>query len=135
MMFGNGHHDLFISMIVFLPVAILVSAASLCSNVNLLRRQAVSRRGQLLGRASSRLSGRRISVRRLAQEYVLHRDEEKHREETNGNNISLRQFYLAMLLLLVEVRSVLIGHAVANYPLLAMFALLADRTPPSSCSS
>ena len=109
-MFRDGHHDLFISMIVFLPVAILVSAASIGSNVNLLRQLAVARRDQLQGRASSRLSGRRMSVRLLAQAYVLRRDEEKHREETNGNNISLRQFYLAMLLLLVEVRSILISR-------------------------
>jgi hypothetical protein len=105
-MYRNGSHDLFIAMIVFLPLAILVSAASVGSNVTFLHRLAVFRRAQLQGRTSSCRSGRQISVQLLAQEYVLHRNQEKHREETNSNDVALHQFYLTMLLLLIEVRSI-----------------------------
>ena len=88
----DGNRDLFIAMIVFLPLAVLVSAVSIGSNFAFLRRLAVTRRAQLQGRTTS---GR-----------VLRRDHEKHREQTNGNDIALHRLYLAMLLLLIEVRSI-----------------------------
>jgi hypothetical protein len=88
----GGNHDLFVASLVFLPLAILVSAVSIGSNIALLHRLAVTRRAQLLGRTTS---GR-----------VLRRDHEKHCEAKNGNDIALRQLYLAILLLLIEVRPI-----------------------------
>jgi hypothetical protein len=105
-MYRHGTRDLFIATVVFLPLAIVVSAASVGSNVALLHRLAVSRRAQLQRHTSSCRFGRQVSLQLLAQEYVLHRDQEKHREETNGNDVALHQFSLAMLLLLIEVRSI-----------------------------
>jgi hypothetical protein len=44
---GGGTHDIFIALFVFLPLATLVSAVSIGSNISLLLRQAVFRRAQL----------------------------------------------------------------------------------------
>ena len=106
-MSSNGNEtnsDLFIAFCVFLPLATCVSATSIGSNIWLLRRQALFRREQLQGR---RLARRQDSIHGLqwfVKQYVFHRDEQKHREQTSSNDIELRQFYLAMMLLLLEVR-------------------------------
>jgi len=88
----DGNRDLFVAAIVFLPLAVLVSAVSIGSNVAFLHRLAVTRRAQLQGRTTS---GR-----------VLRRDHEKHCEAKNGNDIALHQIYLSILLLLIEVHSI-----------------------------
>ena len=98
----NG--DLFIAFCVFLPLATCVSATSIGSNIWLLRRQALFRREQLQGRRSARRQDSIHGLQWFVKQYVLHRDEQKHREQTSGNDIELRQFYLAMMLLLLEVR-------------------------------
>ena len=117
----DGNRDLFVAAIVFLPLAVLVSAVSIGSNVAFLHRLAVTRRAQLLGRTTS---GR-----------VLRRDHEKHCEAKNGNDIALRQIYLAMLLLLIEVHSIACCRSHGsnqNAKSAFYFARLADRTPLSS---
>ena len=118
----GGNNDLFVASLVFLPLAILVSAVSIGSNIALLHRLAVTRRAQLLGRTTS---GR-----------VLRRDHEKHCEAKNGNDIALRQIYLATLLLLIEVHSIALcrshGSNIQKCICAFWFARLADRTPPSS---
>ena len=113
----DGNRDLFVAVIVFLPLAILVSAVSIGSNIAFLHRLAVTRRAQLLGRTTS---GR-----------VPRRDHEKHREQTNGNDIALHQLYLAMLLLLTEVRSIACCRSHGSCKRASLIWRLADRTPPS----
>ena len=88
----DGNRDLFVAALIVLPLAALVSAVSIGSNIAFLHRLAVTRRAQLLGRTTS---GR-----------VLRRDHERHCEAKNGNDIALRQMYLSMLLLLIEVHSI-----------------------------
>ena len=97
--------DIFIALSVFLPLATLVSAASIGSNIWLLLRQAVFRRAQLqaLARQSARpTSARRLQLAWLVNQLMLRRDEDAHREEASRNDIALRQFSLGMLLLLLE---------------------------------
>ena len=104
-------------MIIFLPLAVLVSAVSIGSNVAFLHRLAVSRCAQLQGRTASGS--------------VLRRDHEKHREQTNRNDIALHQLYLAMLLLLIEVRSIACCRLHGSCKRTNLIWRLADRTPPS----
>ena len=95
--------DIFIALFVFLPLATLVSAASIGSNIRLLLRQAVSRRAQLQARRSARpTSARWLRLAWLVNQLMLHRDEDKHREKASRSDIALRQFSLGMLLLLLE---------------------------------
>ena len=98
--------DLFVALCVVLPLATTVSAASVGTNLRLLYEQTLFRRVQLLGgRESARRQTSAHELQWLVKQYVLHRDQEKHREKKVGNDIALRQFYLGMLLLFLEVRS------------------------------
>ena len=102
---GGTHGDIFIALFVFLPLATLVSAASIGSSIWLLLRQAVSRRSQLqaLARRSARpTSAQRLGLAWLVSQLMLRRDEDAYREEASRNDIALRQFSLGMLLLLLE---------------------------------
>jgi hypothetical protein len=100
---GGTRGDIFIALFVFLPLATLVSAASIGSNIWLLLRQANSRRAQLQARRSARpTSARRLQLAWLVNQLMLRRDEDAHRERASRNDIALRQFSLGMLLLLLE---------------------------------
>jgi hypothetical protein len=100
---GGTNADVFIAFFVFLPLAALVSAASFGSNIWLLLRQAVSRRTQLQARRSAKpTSAQRLRLAWLVSQFMLRRDEDKHREKASRNDIALRQFSLGMLLLLLE---------------------------------
>jgi hypothetical protein len=95
--------DIFIALSVFLPLATLVSAASIGSNIRLFMRQAVFRRAQLQARRSARpTSARRLQLAWLVNQLMLRRDADAHREEASRNDIALRQFSLGLLLLLLE---------------------------------
>jgi hypothetical protein len=102
----TGNIDLFLALCVVLPLATAVSAASIGTNLRLLYEQARFRRVQLGGRDSARSRCSANELQWLVRRYVLHRDQEKHREKTAGNYIALRQLYLGMLLLFLEVRSI-----------------------------
>ena len=84
----DGNRDLFVAALIVLPLAALVSAVSIGSNIAFLHRLAVTRRAQLQRRR------------------VPRRDHEKHCEAKNGNDIALHQIYLSTLLLLIEVHSI-----------------------------
>ncbi len=100
---GGTHGGIFIALFVFLPLATLVSAVSIGSNIWLLLRQAVFRRAQLQARLSARpTSARRLRLAWLVNQLMLRRDEDKHREKASRNGIALRQFSLGVLLLLLE---------------------------------
>jgi hypothetical protein len=100
---GGTHGDIFIALFVFLPLATLVSAVSIGSNIWLLLRQGVSRRAQLQDRRSARpTSAQRLGLAWLVNQLMLRQDEDKHREKASRNDIALRQFSLGMLLLLLE---------------------------------
>ena len=102
---SGGGTRIFIALFVFLPLATLVSAVSIGSNIWLLRRQAVSRRAQLqaLARRSARPTlARRLRLAWLVNQLRLRRDEDTHREKASRNDIALRQFSLGVLLLLLE---------------------------------
>ena len=95
--------DIFIALFVFLPLATLVSTASIGSNIWLLLRQAVSRRTQLRARRLARpTSAQRLRLAWLVGQLMLRRDEDKHLEKASRNEIVLRQFSLGVLLLLLE---------------------------------
>ena len=100
---GGTNADVFIALFVFLPLATLVSAASIGSNIWLLLRQTVSRRAQLQARRPARpTAAERLRFAWLVNLLMLRRDEDKHREKASRNDIALRQFSLGMLLLLLE---------------------------------
>ncbi len=120
-----GETDLFVTLCVVLPLATAVSAASVGTNVRLLYEQARFRQVQLGGRESVRSRRSAIELQWLAMRYVLHRDQEKHREKMAGNYIALRQFYLGMLLLFLEVRSI-------SYPLCWLRNAVYRRRLPGS---
>jgi hypothetical protein len=101
-----GQIDLFVALCLVLPLATTVSAASVGTNLRLLYEQTRFRQVQLGGRESTRSRCSASDLQMLVKRYVLHRDQEKHREKTVGNGIALRQFYLGMMLLLLEVRSI-----------------------------
>jgi hypothetical protein len=104
---SGGGTRIFIALFVFLPLATLVSAVSIGSNIWLLLRQAVFRREQLQARLSARpTSARRLRLAWLVNQLMLRRDEDAHREEASRNDIALRQFSLGMLLLLLDIDSV-----------------------------
>ncbi len=107
---------------VFLPLALLVSVASIVMNALLLRKQ-VRRRlaqaqpvipheavlqasGPLLSQPSSdgpsAAGARRPLFSQMVQRYILHQAQEKHKERALANDIELRQFGMSMLLLLME---------------------------------
>jgi hypothetical protein len=117
----SGHPDLFFAFMVFLPLALLMSASSIGMNVRLLLRHIAERRAEL--QAPTRLpSSRRLSqlqtegqsasqpadaglpssLHWLVKRYVLHRAQVKHQEGLRAYRISLSHFYVAMMLLLLE---------------------------------
>jgi hypothetical protein len=100
---GGTHGGIFIALFGFLPLATLVSAVSIGSNIWLLLRQAVFRRAQLQAGLSARpTSARRLRFAWLVNQLRLRRDEDTHREKASRNDIALRQFSLGVLLLLLE---------------------------------
>ena len=111
-MLQSGQGDLFIALCVFLPLGTMASAASVGTNLRLLFRQALFRQVQLGGRESVRSPTSVHELQWLVRQYVLYRDEEKHREQTIGYDIGVRQFYSGMLLLFLEVRSIAIQSVV-----------------------
>ena len=107
---------------VFLPLALLVSVASIVMNALMLREQVRRRLAQaqpvISHEAAPQASGpllpqprsdgpsaagaRRPLFSQMVQRYILHEAQEKHKERALANDIELRHFSMSMLLLLME---------------------------------
>ena len=107
---------------VFLPLALLVSVASIVMNALLLREQVRKRLSQAQPSipheeapqgsgprpcqprpdGPSAAGARRPLFSQMVQRYVLHEAQEKRKERALTNDIELRHFGMSMLLLLVE---------------------------------
>ena len=108
---------------VFLPLALLVSVASIAMNALLLRELVRKRLAEAQpiflheeaqqdsgprpsqpspGSPSAAAGARRPLFSQIVQRYVLHEAQAKHKERALANDIELRHFGMSMLLLLME---------------------------------
>ena len=117
----SGYDDVVIAFTVFLPFAVMLSAASIAMNARLLREQLrmrlprgprpIEREDEALPRASGRplsMTPVRLTARAplqwplLVRRFVLHRDGQKHKERAFATDTEAKHLGMSMMLLLAE---------------------------------